>query len=148
MDRLLNNVFYKNWRKVHCRNRHLHNHLLQKLFYFHLIDELIYRSRGFVSSCSTHLWHPWQVLQVTGSTVKNYQSQFPSVWSQIQVHDFTSQLFNPTYLIIILTVTIAGLLLHWSATLAFFWVYPESDLYYFAKFNHVKILGLFMHHKQ
>ena len=46
----------------------LPSNLLKKpFFYLHLIDELIYWLKHF-DSRNTYLWHPWQVLRVTGST--------------------------------------------------------------------------------
>ena len=44
----------------------LPSNLLKKpFFYLHLIDELIYWLKHF-DSRNTYLWHPWQVLRVTG----------------------------------------------------------------------------------
>lgn len=55
----------------------LPSNLLKKpFFYLHLIDELIYWLKHF-DSRNTYLWHPWQVLRVTGST-ENPGKEFQS----------------------------------------------------------------------
>ena len=60
----------------------LPSNLLKKpFFYLHLIDELIYRLKHF-DSRNTYLWHPWQVLRVTGSTENPAIAcvPYPSMW--------------------------------------------------------------------
>ena len=49
------------------------NLLKKPFFYLHLIDELIYWLKHF-DSRNTYLWHPWQVLRVTGSTENPVES--------------------------------------------------------------------------
>ena len=58
----------------------LPSNLLKKpFFYLHLIDELIYWLKHF-DSRNTYLWHPWQVLRVTGSTENPDQWHVKKLW--------------------------------------------------------------------
>ena len=57
------------------------NLLKKSFFYLHLIHQLIYWLKHF-DSRNTYLWHPWQVLRVTGSTENT--GMFPLVFEPLE----------------------------------------------------------------